>query len=357
MEADAVTAPTAHPPPYPPPQAGEGREGAPFVAPARQWSARLKSARLKFEVVAGTHEGAVLMLDWADYRIGSSPNADIVLSDEGVAAEHAVLRLRPGGVRIDATGGDVTVEQERLPLWRGSRVRLPVNLTIGAARICLSGDGEDDPAPRLDGLGRWLIRNPLTAAGALACLVLAAAVITRELPQSARTAVLAATTGTSDVDALQHSRSGSAAAGRSIASAYTQSAVTAEQAAHELGARLDAAKIGTLHVSAADGRLAVAGKVSREEALRWAAIQQWFDQTYGGRIVLTTDISAAGEARTMPALQLQAIWYGEHPYIVTEDGERYFEGAVLDNGWIIREIGEDRLLLAKGGETVALTYR
>jgi hypothetical protein len=103
--------------------------------------------------------------------------------------------------------------------------------------------------------------------------------------------------------------------------------------------------------------LAVAGKLSQQEAIDWATIQQWFDQTYGGRIVLTTKITPPGETRTMPALQLQAIWYGEHPYIVTADGERYFEGAVLDNGWIIRDIGEDRVLLAKGGETVALTYR
>jgi hypothetical protein len=97
--------------------------------------------------------------------------------------------------------------------------------------------------------------------------------------------------------------------------------------------------------------------VSQQEAIDWAAIQQWFDQTYGGRIVLTTKISPPGEPRTMPALPLQAIWYGERPYIVTADGERYFQGAVLDNGWIIRDIGEDRLLLAKDGETVALTYR
>jgi Inner membrane component of T3SS, cytoplasmic domain/Inner membrane component of T3SS, periplasmic domain len=349
MEADAVTAPTTHPPPYPPPQAGEGREGVPFVAPTRR-----KSAKLKFEVVAGTHEGAVLMLDWADYRIGSSPNADIVLSDEGVAPEHAVLRLRPGGVRIDATGADVTVEQERFLVWRGGRVRLPVNITLGAARICLSGEREDDPGRRFDDFGRWTIRNPLTAAGAFACFVLAIAVVARELPQSARTAVLAVTAGASDIGASEHSASGSAA-GLSIA--YAQSAATAEEAARELSARLEAAKITTLHVNATDGRLAVAGRVSKEEAVSWAAIQQWFDLTYGGRVVLTTEISPTGETRAMPALPLQAIWYGERPYIVTADGGRYFEGAVLDNGWIIREIGEDRLLLAKGGETVALTYR
>jgi hypothetical protein len=346
-----VAASTAHAPPDPPPHAMEGRKAVQSAAPMRR-----KSARLKFEVVSGTHEGAVLLLDWADYRIGSSPNADIVLSDEGVAPEHAVLRLEPGGVRIDATGASVTIEHEPLPLWRGRRVRLPVNVTLGTARIYLSGDGGDDPRLRFHKVGRWVIRYPVTAAAALACFVLAITVVARQLPQTVRTSVLAVTTGTSDVGLSERSTS-VLAAGLSGANVYTRSATTAEEAARELSARLDAAKIRTLRVSATDGRVVVAGKASKEEAVSWAAVQQWFDQTYGGRIVLTTEISPIGEAQTMPALQLQAIWYGEHPYILTADGERYFEGAVLDNGWIIREIGEDRLLLAKGGETVALTYR
>jgi hypothetical protein len=351
MEANAVAASTAHPPADPPPHAAEGLQGAQAAAPMRR-----KSARLKFEVVAGTHEGAVLLLDGADYRIGSSPDADIVLSDEGVAPQHAVLRVDHGGVRIDATGASVMIEHEQLPLWRGRRVRLPVNVTLGGARIHLTGDGGDDLGPRFDELGRRALRNPLTATAALACLVLAVTVIARELPQTARSAVLAVTTGASEIGASKRSTSGSGAE-LSGADSYARSVATAEAAARELSTRLDAANIGTLRVSAADGRVAVAGKVTKDEAVSWAAIQRWFDQTYSGGIVVTTEISSTDEARTTPALQLQAIWYGEHPYIVTADGAHYFEGAVLDNGWIIREIGEDRLLLAKGGETVALTYR
>src|SRR5499427_2514621 len=122
MEAIAVTASTA-------PQQKSPQSAA---------SMRRGLAKLKFEVVAGTHEGAVLMLDQADYRIGSSSNADIVLSDPGVAPEHAVLRVEHGTVRIGATGADVTVEQTLLPVLRGRRVRLPVSLAVGAARVSLS---------------------------------------------------------------------------------------------------------------------------------------------------------------------------------------------------------------------------
>jgi hypothetical protein len=379
MEANAVTASTAQPAANPPPRTVEGQEGAQSAAPPRR-----KSAKLKFEVVAGTHQGALLLLDWADYRIGSSPDADIVLSDEGVAPEHAVLHLGPGGVRIDATGGSVTIEHEPLALWRGRRVRLPANVTLGAARIRLSGDGGNDLGPRFDELrrelGRRLLHNPLTGAAVLGCLVIAVTVA-RELPQTARAGRDGEHSAAAELGAWDRPTSGAAnvqAAARELGTPFDAANIrtlrvstadgrqtsgaadaqsVAEAAARELSTRLDAANIRTLRVSTADGRVAVAGKVTKEEAVSWAAIQQWFDQAYSGSIVLTTEISAAGEGRTMPALQLQAIWYGEHPYILTAGGERYFEGAVLDNGWIIREIGEDRVLLAKGGETVALTYR
>jgi len=72
-------------------------------------------------------------------------------------------------------------------------------------------------------------------------------------------------------------------------------------------------------------------------------------------VVLTATVTDDG-GRAMPTLGLQAIWYGDHPYIITAQGERYYQGAVLDNGWVVREIAADRLLLAKGGDTVALNY-
>jgi hypothetical protein len=172
-----------------------------------------------------------------------------------------------------------------------------------------------------------------------------------EWPRSVGVLTVAVTAGSADVGAPKLSTS--ASEGPAVVSVVA----TAEDAARALNDRLDAARIRTLRISAENGRLMATGTLSPQEAADWAGIQQWFDQTYGGRIVLTTRIEPPAGARPMPTLQIQAIWYGERPYIVTADGEHYFVGAVLDNGWIIREIGEDRLLLGKDGETVALTYR
>src|SRR5215471_5820557 len=121
---------------------------------AQDDSAR-KATRLQLRVVAGVHRGVVLALDNGDYRVGSSPQADIVLSDRGVAPEHAVLRLERTAVRIDATGADVGVEQDLIPLAHGCRARLPLDIALGESRLHLSNPDLDQAvahtvAERLD---------------------------------------------------------------------------------------------------------------------------------------------------------------------------------------------------------------
>jgi len=304
-------------------------------------------------VVAGVHRGVALTLDKADYCIGCSPQSDIVLSDPGIAPEHAVLRDEGATVRIDATGGDVSVERKLIPLGYGCRVRLPAEIALGEARLHLSRQAGQSSSSS----GRLLVNRPIAIAGALICLALMIIAVVLGLPQITRVNVAQAGANFGDAKniAVDQDVTSASAAARRKNGPSPQSAAMAAQAARELSARLDAADIHALRVTTIDGRLAVSGKLSKTQTLEWTAIQQWFDQTYGSRVVLTANVTDDG-GRAMPTLGLQAIWYGDHPYIITAQGERYYQGAVLDNGWVIREIAADRLLLAKGGDTVALTY-
>jgi Inner membrane component of T3SS, periplasmic domain len=110
-----------------------------------------------------------------------------------------------------------------------------------------------------------------------------------------------------------------------------------------------------LRVGILDGSLSVTGRLAKREADAWRTIERWFDQTYGGRLVLAAKVTV-GDSRTLPPPQLRAIWFGVRPYIITADGARHEPGSVLDNGWLVSEIGEGRLVLAKDGETLDLTY-
>jgi Inner membrane component of T3SS, cytoplasmic domain/YscD/CdsD-like Bon-like domain 3 len=309
-------------------------------------------AGLKLEVIAGAHRGAVLSLDGSEYRIGSSPAADIVLSDPGVAAEHAVLRIDRGRVRLEAVGADMTVGQDPLPSSRGSHITLPVSFSLGAAQIHLSDLGQDP--------GRSA-RHPLAVAGALACAGLMIALIAHEFLRTAGIAGRGLETVSPHIRADRNDAHGDSIspppANPSTAEGGSPSRASVQGTMDALKARIDAAHIRTLQISAEDGRLVATGTLTGADAAEWAAIQQWFDKTYGGSAVLASRIGPPGGPPAMPALQLQAVWYGENPYIVTGDGGHYYKGALLDSGWVVRDIGEDRLVLAKGGETVVLTYR
>jgi hypothetical protein len=129
-----------------------------------------------------------------------------------------------------------------------------------------------------------------------------------------------------------------------------------EEAASQLIAKLKTMNIGSLKVTAGDRRVVVAGSLAKSEATSWTATQQWFDESYGGRVVLTANV-AIGESKSAPSLRLQAIWFGARPYVITEEGAHFYEGALLDNGWVLQRIAEDRIVLEREGESLALTYR
>ena len=44
------------------------------------------------------------------------------------------------------------------------------------------------------------------------------------------------------------------------------------------------------------------------------------------------------------------------PLIITAEGNRYYKGAFLDNGWTIKDIADGSILLTKDG-TLSLVFR
>jgi hypothetical protein len=50
------------------------------------------------------------------------------------------------------------------------------------------------------------------------------------------------------------------------------------------------------------------------------------------------------------------VWFGDRPYVITADGQHFNQGAVLDDGWVVQEIAQDHLLLAKDGDTESFVY-
>jgi len=294
-----------------------------------------------FEVVGGLHDGVRVMLESGTYRIGCTAEADIVLRDPGVMPGHAVLGVQRGNIRLEATGEDVGVGTRTVMKGHGCRLRLPLQLSIGEASLRLSYvETRSAGRPRLAIAG-------IAVASVCAVALIALGFLREEgMAGVGPTPAPAAPTRVASSDP---------AAGLPASDEREQIADAAmlERIRQELTAHIKDAKIRTFRVTVADAGLAVSGILGPRDRTSWSDVQYWFDQTYRGHVALTTNFIESKP----PNLQLRAVWFGEHPYVITAQGQHFNQGAILDDGWTIQEIGEDHLMLAKDGDTQPFAYR
>jgi Inner membrane component of T3SS, cytoplasmic domain/Inner membrane component of T3SS, periplasmic domain len=362
------------------------------------------------ESTAGFHRGVRLELEPGDVRIGSTPGADIVLRDAGIAAEHAILRVGRRSIDLHAVGGEVRVGEEIIANGFGCALRAPVDLTIGEARLRISiernqaaagppVEPEDAPArPRFSATimiaGALLLAVPAFGLAAMRPAVPKADDLTSvallnvadgheriaglrqaEAASVEAVSVRAASRLMADLPAadrqfIQHCLS--SRPGISMREAIAElngcdrqpstnpgpaPALNAEDAGRKLTERLGASGLTGLRVTTGVGQVVVTGSITKQQTDAWTEAQQWFDAAYRGRLVLVGNVTPTDAKKPMPVVNVQAVWFGERPYIITAEGNRYYKGAYLDNGWTIKDIADGRILLSKDGETLALVYR
>ncbi|WP_167484046.1 SctD/MshK family protein [Mesorhizobium tamadayense] len=301
---------------------------------------------IALSVIHGFHAGAELSLVEPQYTIGSGTESDIVLRDAGIAPIHARLRRKGSQFEIEAVGGDVTLATgETIHEGHGSRCRLPLTISVGDARIRLVNP---ERPPK-----RWSFSNrPLLVAGSVLFAVFTVSVAANGFSFAKP-----------DIGAKASSQDGEpvrlAFAGEPRQEILDDSSPvqmqTAAEAESQLRLRLEQSSINTLTVQRSPGRLVVSGMIPNDKSSVWTETQSWFDQAFGAHVPLVSKVMV-GSAEQAPHLTLQAIWYGERPYVIAADGARYHEGAFTNDGWTIKHIGETELLLTKGGATVALKY-
>jgi hypothetical protein len=359
------------------------------------------------ESTAGFHRGVRLELEPGDVRIGSTPGADIVLRDAGIAAEHAVLRVGRRTIDLHAIGGDVRVGEKIIANGYGCALQAPVDLTIGEAQLRISIERNPAAAPTSAESGaapaRPRISKAVMIAGALLLAVpalglaamrpaakandltsvtraeaqaqgnenptlAAASKLMADLPAADRKFIehcLSTRTGISVREAIaelngcdrQPSPSLAAALNGTAPKEAAPNALNAEDAGRKLTERLVASSLLGLRVTTAGGQVVVNGSITKQQVGAWTETQQWFDAAYRGKFVLVANVTSTEAKKPAPVLNVQAVWFGERPYVITTEGNRYYKGAFLDNGWMIKDIVDGRILLAKDGETLALVYR
>ena len=358
------------------------------------------------ESTAGFHRGVRLELEPGDIRIGSTPGADIVLRDAGIAAEHAVLRVGRRTIDLHAIGGEVRVGENVIANGYGCALQAPIDLTIGEARLRISIERKQAAATTAGETGKSAARprfsTSLMVAGALLIAVpalglaamrpaakandltsaarveaqaqapgnenptlAAASKMMADLPAADRKFIehcLSSRTGISVREAIAELNGCDRQPSPTLAAALNGTAPSVAapnvaDAGRKLTERFSASGLTGLRVNAAGGQVVVTGSITKQQTGAWTEAQQWFDEAYRGRLVLVANVTPTDAKKPAPVLNVQAVWFGERPYVITTEGNRYYKGAFLDNGWMIKDIVDGRILLAKDGETLALVYR
>jgi len=290
------------------------------------------------------HHGVTMALEDNEYLVGLNAESDIVLRDDGVVPRHALLRIEGADARVEALGGDVTVGGMKLAMGHGCRVRMPVTVIIGSASLQLQ-PGQSGFAGLRSTIGR-MTEHPAKLAGGVIAGALALVAASNGMQPRTATPVAESTLDQSFSEDRNAVQLQTAEASPSMAKA----------ASEELAGKLKESGLNSIRVSASDGRVAVDGRLSEQQAPAWGTIQRWFDTKYASTTVLTANVAIGPMAGPAP-VRLQAVWFGQRPYIIADNGSRYYEGAVLESGWTVQRIAEDRVILARDSETLALTYR
>ncbi|MCJ8141076.1 SctD/MshK family protein [Falsirhodobacter halotolerans] len=283
--------------------------------------ARPAPAARVVSVLDGAHRGAHAPVHGDVCTIGSGPQSDILLTDEGVVANHLRLRFHGRQMAVDALGGDVGIEG-RVPVQRGhgTRVVMPAILTLGSTTIRVGRPVMAEGRRR-----GWLI-------GAAALFALAFGL-----------------TYTSHVTGVGQAQ----VQDRPAEPTVVPSAPVDTSAPDALRARIAEADL-PLVVSATDHRLNVVGDLTDDRREVWQDIRRWFDRTYGATHVLTAEVVFRPVAAP-PSFAFQAVWFGPDPYVVDARGERRYPGAALQDGWMLKSITPGRITVAQGSTEFHLT--
>ena len=286
------------------------------------------SSNLLLRITKGKHAGAMQSLYTAPLVIGSSLDADIILTDGSVLAKH--LRLTPGasGAGLEALDGEVLFEGRSIRPGGKAQARYPFRVAFGDAELEIGEKGKT-------------AMYPAAKIGALAAVcAVSAALIYLSMPRGGSLAVIPEQAFLAAAPIKQAGPDGE----------------LAKMAADALRDRLHFLNIDTVEVTPGEGMVGARGTIDAQRKGDWHSLEVWFDENFGQNIVLQSSVSASLENRAKAPIALQAVWAGKFPYIIDAEGNKHFEGAKINDGWVIEKIEEGGTIIRKGKQSLAMKY-
>lgn len=281
-------------------------------------------------IIGGLHRGGGLSLDKPKYVLGAGLYCDLVFSDVGVAQQHLCLRINNRGVAIEALGGDVLIVGKgskpiSLPMGNGHSARLPVEISVGDVRLRL------EPAQALSGSIPVSKKTKWLRLCTLVVLVFAgSALVLRSKPSQLLPAVAVQITPVNPNEQ------------------------TLAQARRWFEQQLQTEGLHAVVLVEAGGQLLASGSIERSMKSRWVLLQQAYDQRFGAQWSLRPGVTARAES-AHPRVRFQAVWFGNAPYVINDNGKRLYPGAVLKDNWVLERIEAHKVVLSREEERFTLT--
>ena len=310
-------------------------------------------------VLSGPQAGAHLVLDGARHLLGSSESAcDLVLFGEGVAPVHCAIEFdgeRHGTIEV-FEGAEVQLDGDPLPPGTHG-VELPLHLRLAGIDLLLgvqresredSGAGETPVAVR-----RRVSRRAARIASSLACVgLLLIALVNGALGWFEKPEPQEIARARKVINELGYGGLGVAhdVEGLLTVTGYVGTPEDAKRLRHALQALPDKPVAVNVVVGGAAMQFERQAAPGPQETRRLGAGSVLIESGQG-----TASAPAAPDATL--ALQVRALQAGDDGYIETVSGTRYFLGSQMPEGYTLKLVESDMVMVSREGVDTMIRLR
>jgi len=290
---------------------------------------------LQFKVISGLYCELTGTTALETSLIGSGLDADIVFVEQALAPHHFRVTLLGRTIEVEALAAGLSIEGNAT-IAAGERVVAPLPVVIHAGAMSIL----------------WSVQDAAPS-GSIGIPRLSISVLALVLLGSLGIGVLSAIFSYYGNTVVSNANLSGDARESKLPDNHTDDQ-TAETAAKGLQQEVDRAGLPNIKISSAEGVVTAEGTVTSASADSWHKVQQWFDHRTRGALALLNGVVIEDE-KAPSAIAVEAVWRGSPPYLVIS-GEKYFVGALLDDGWMVERIEDGRVMLSRNGRLAALPY-
>ena len=302
-------------------------------------------ADVKIRLTSGIQAGAECSMRLSKLSIGSAEGNDLVLIDNGVAAEQLEMTVKRSlfGTLIDIKALADGLSVNGRPIESGEvseSVKLPASLEIGAAAILLERP-ENENKNTLGKFWEAVSVTKIARVDPIILLTLAALLVI----------LFGAIVGS----LLSWNTSPYAVVGNSRAVEGYLAEVSVRDWQVELETQVQAnGLIGDLAISAPQGGIVtISGSVPEGKVGTLREVQTWYDAQPNAPTVIW-DVLRQADLRNLPSIMLVSL--DEAPTLLLSSGASVGLDDTIVDDWIVKTIGETSMMLNRGSENVTVAY-